>query len=518
VSAAGSVPATDSARTTETRPRQTPAAGPRASAGRGGIPAALAVALIVASVVPLAMLQLPNLLVSAMPAATLAKIAGRHGAASLVRACGLALPVMACAAPVAALLARRHRAWLTLLAGLIVIAAADLLGDWARTLPAIGADRVLHGLGAGIALPATLALAFERSPRWCRLLSRWWAVVAVISLLASVPLLRDQIAGGHWRAALQPFPVLTAFALAATALYVALAGGFGPPPRAAVTPAERSQLALIAIPVAGLAALDVGISDQPARTLIVSAAIALLALAGLAVATSADVTTGGAPGPRGRLCLPLAGAVCGFALAPTADAIGTLRPVAAGPHPALHALWLPLAAAAAACLLGACVAAALRGGATMPAGAHAAVHTGGRGAFRVTLAGLACAAAGLLAARAFGPAASQTALAVACALLAGGLATALCAGLGQCTPAGAMSGVSLMLAGAVTGYLAAAAVQVRLLGSLTASTREASVAGALTGAAGDWELVAASATAIAAVGVFFVGRVRQVRERVSAHG
>jgi hypothetical protein len=482
----------------------------------------------VASVVPLAALQLPNLIAAGMSAATMARIAGPNGAASLVRVSGLALPVMACVAPVAAVLARRHRAWPSLVTGLILLGAADLLGNSAHSVLTIGVDRGLHGLGAGIALPATLALAWERPRRWRRLLSRWWVVVMVISLLASVPLLRDRLAGGDWRVQLQPFPWLTAFALAATAVYLALTGGAGPPPRAAVTPAERSQLGLLAAPLAGLGALDIGISGQLASSVGVAAGVALFVLACLAMVTSADAVTGGPRGPRPRLCFPLIGACAGFVLAPTAGAIGTLRSLAAGPDPALRALWLPLAAGAAACVLGTGIAHLLRPGPeAAAAGAHAARHKSGkgskgarsgRGALRCVLAGLACAAAGLLTARLAGPDGSQAELAVAYALIAGGLAAALSSGIAEATPAGAMTGLSLALAGAMTGYLAAGAIQIRLVGSLAAAAQPSAVVGALTRAAGTWELAAAAAAAAAGIAAFFIARARRGQGEVPVRG
>jgi hypothetical protein len=547
-----------------------PERSPAASPARGGTLAGAAAVLVVASVVPLALLQLPNLIGSSMSAATMARIAGPNGAADLIRASGLALPVMACVAPVAAVLARRHRAWPSLLTGLILLGAADLLGDSARSVLLIAIDRGLHGLGAGIALPATLALAWERSPWWRRLLCRWWTVVLVLSLLGSVPLLRDRLTSGGWRAALQPFPWLTAVALAVTALYIALTGGAGPPARAAVTPAERSQLALLAAPAAGLSVLAVGVSDQLASSVVAAAAVAVFVLACMAMVTSADAVTGGERGTRGRLCFPLVGACAGFVLAPTAGAISTLRSLAAGPDPALRALGIPLAAAAAACLLGTGIAWLLRTGAgsgdvaatagtlspgcadgeARRAGAHAARHKArssarpgqgaragqgaagpaGQAALRCVVAGLACAAAGLLAARAAGPNGSQAELAGAYALLAGGLAMALSASIAAAPPAGAMAGLSLALVGALIGYLAAAAIQIRLLGSAASATAGAAAAhaaatahaatadSALTRVAGSWELVAAAAAAVAAAAALFIGRARRRKGEVPVRG
>jgi hypothetical protein len=508
-----------------------PSVGPAEGAARGGPLAAVVAVLIVACVVPLALLQLPNLLATELPVADLARVTGHGSVVGLVRASGLALPVMACVAPVAALLARRRRAWPVLLAGLLAIGAADLLADSVHSTLTIGADRALHGLGAGLALPATLALAWERPPRWCRLLARWWVVVTVISLFGVVPVMRDRLAGGDWRAALQPFPWLTAIGLAATALYVALTGGAGRQTRSAVTPAERSQLALLAVPVLGLGALDVGVSNQNSRSVAVAAGVAVVVLAALAMVTSTDPVTGGGRGRARRLCFPLVAACAGFALAPTVGQIATLRPPAtADPDPALRSLWLPLAAAAAGCLLGTAVAwlagrraARQQGdGRAGRAGAHAARHksvkkTNGRPG-RLTLAwviaGLICTAAGLVIAHVAGPAGGQHELAAAYALLAGGLTVALSAGVADATPGGALAGLSLALAGALTGYLLAGAIQVRLVGSLASSSIQAQLGGpavaqALTRAANWWDVAAAAGAVVAAAGVSLIGRARR---------
>ena len=82
--------------------------------------------------------------------------------ASLLRASGLALPAMAVAGSLAALAVRWLRAGPVLLAGLLLLAAADALGGTARTVALIGADRSLHGAGAGIAMAGVVAVVAER--------------------------------------------------------------------------------------------------------------------------------------------------------------------------------------------------------------------------------------------------------------------------------------------------------------------------------------------------------------------
>ena len=69
---------------------------------------------------------------------------------------------MAVAGSLAALAVRWLRAGLVLLAGLLALAAADVLGDAARTVAPIGVDRSLHGAGAGIAMVGVVAIAAEQ--------------------------------------------------------------------------------------------------------------------------------------------------------------------------------------------------------------------------------------------------------------------------------------------------------------------------------------------------------------------
>ena len=117
-------------------------------------------AAVVAAVIPLAVLQIPDAIAWSLPARYAE--AGPGALGSLLRAAGLALPAMAVAAPFGALATRRFRAGPVLLAGLLALAAADVLGGGAQTVPLIGADRSLHGLGAGTCLAAVAAIAAER--------------------------------------------------------------------------------------------------------------------------------------------------------------------------------------------------------------------------------------------------------------------------------------------------------------------------------------------------------------------
>jgi hypothetical protein len=183
---------------------------------------ALCAVAIVAAVVPLAILQIPNVFAWSLPPHLAG--AGPDAVASLVRASGLALPAMAVAAPLGALAVRRLRPGPVLLAGLLVIAAADVLGGSARTVALIGVDRSLHGLGAGVAMTAVAAI-ISGSPAAGRSLAGWWAAVTVAGLAAAAGLMRHLVTAGDWHAALQPYPQLTGAALGLAALYAVLAGG-----------------------------------------------------------------------------------------------------------------------------------------------------------------------------------------------------------------------------------------------------------------------------------------------------
>jgi hypothetical protein len=459
----------------------------RARAGAARRAAAdTAAAAVVAAVAPLCVLQAPNAIAWAMT--SLGPVAaGPQGPGAVLRASGLALPAMAAVAGVAALAARRLRAWPVLLTGLIVMALADVLGGSARTIELIGIDRTLHGLGAGIAMPAALALAWERSPGARPLLAALWSALTVTGLIAAVAVIRHRLSGGDWHAAFRPYPWLTGAALAAAAVYAVLAGGAAIPSGEARDGArkdiahERTQLAVLAGPAIGLSALTVAVTYRQPAALLAAASVDTLVLCGVAAVASADKVVGG------PLCFPLIGAVTGLVVAPAAGAVTSLR--AFVPAQPGGPSWLPLAAAMGAAAAGAAIAVAARRSPRPVAGA-----------------GLALAAASLAAARIAGPLAAGPVLAAVSAPLAGGLAAAMTAALTAATLTSALSGASLMLAGLMTGYLAAGSVQVRMVASL-APARPA-VGGALTGAAGLWELAGAVAVVIVTTVVIVAARAR----------
>ena len=248
--------------------------------------------------------------------------------ASLLRASGLALPAMAVAGSLAALAVRWLRAGPVLLTGLLLLAAADALGDSARTIALIGADRSLHGAGAGIAMTGVIAVVAERQahrrprhePREGRpdaarlVLAGWWAAFTVAGLALAPELMRHRVSPGDWRAALQPYPWLTGAALALGALYALLAADTAvTTARNAFPAAERAQLALLTVPVAGICAIAVAVTYRGGQA---AAAVAdAIALAGIAAITARA-------GSAARFAVVCA--VTGFALAPGAGAVTAL--------------------------------------------------------------------------------------------------------------------------------------------------------------------------------------------------
>jgi hypothetical protein len=450
-------------------------------------------AAVVVTVAPLCFLQAPNAIAWAMASPG-------PGGTEVMRAAGLALPAMAALGGVAALAVTRVRAWPVLLTGLLAMAAGDALGGAAHTVGLIGAARILHGAAAGVAMPAALALAWERRAR--HLLVALWATVTVTGLIAATAVVHARLAGGDWHAALAPSAWLTGAALTLAALYAVLADGPGPAARGSTgrlgtrTDAthERTQLAVLAVPGIGLSVLSVAVTFRQPAALLAAASVSIVILYGVAAVASADKLVGG------RLCFPLIGAVTGLVVAPAAGAVTSLRALApaAGAHgPA--ASWLPLAATAGSALAGAAAALLLR-----------------RRPGIVVLAGLAVTAESLIAARVAGPFASVPVLAGVSAPLAAGLAAAMTAALADASAASALSGVSLLLAGLMTGDLAAGSVQVRMVVRLAAAPSAAR--SALTGAAGLWELAGAGSVVIVMAAIIIAGRARRAGASARSRG
>jgi hypothetical protein len=446
-----------------------------------------------ATVAPLCLLQAPNAIAWALGTSGGAGT-GSQGSIAVLRAAGLALPAMAAMAGIAALAVLRLRAWPVLLTGLLVMAVADTLGGPARTVTVIAVVRVLHGIAAGLALPAALALAWERAPVPRRWLTALWSAATVAGLAAAPAVARARLDTGGWHAALAPYPWLTGAALTVAALYAVLAAGPGTARREQLrlpgarqdAIQERAQLAVLAVPGIGLAALSVAITYRPPAALLAAGAVAVLILYGVAAVASADRLVGG------PLCFPFIGAVTGLVVAPAAGAVTSLRALNPGSRGGLS--WLPLGVTAAAVAAGVAVALVLR-----------------RRPRAVVLAGLVIAVEGLAGARLAGPYGPALVLAGVSAPLAAGLAAAMTAALAESGVASALSGVSLLMAGLMTGYLASGAVQVRMVTQLTAGPADLQAAErlALAGAVGVWELVGLLSVLMAIAVIILTGRARR---------
>jgi len=466
--------------------------------------ASLCALAIVATVVPLALAQIPDAIAWSLPPRLAA--GGPAVVTSVLRASGLALPAMAVTGSLAALAVRWLRAGPVLLAGLFLLAAADALGDAARTVILIGVDRSLHGAGAGVTLAGVIAVITERRARQRRrpepgrrqdsgqrhqpgerrpgeryqqfpaatgrLAAGWWAAVMVAGLAMAPELMRHRVSSGGWHAALQPYPWLTAAALTLAALYALLAEGTAvATARNAFPAAERAQLALLTAPVAGICAIAVAVTYRGGHAVDAAAITDTIALAGIAAITARA-------GTAGRFAVVCA--VTGFVLAPAAGAVTALT---ASTQSTAETGGAVLAAA----LCGA-------GLALLPKRPHPRA---------LTVTGLVLAAAGLTALDLAGLAApSGRMLMLLSAPVAAGLAAALTASLRAAGPAGALAGVVLLLAGLVAGYLAAGAVQLR---ALTGATTVPAAHAALATAAGHWTLTAAGVAGTVALALTCIG-------------
>lgn len=269
----------------------------------------------------------------------------------MVRAFGLALPAMLLTVPLAAIAVGRFRAAPILLAGLALLALADAAGGYADSPGLAGVLRVLHGVGAGTLIPATLVVAAER--RRNVLLPIWAGVLACSLLSAQALALWPLDDADSWQVALRPYPLLTGIALVLAAAYLVLwlIGGdgtrVGDPAVTRQASSERRRLALALIPATGLAALGIFLTfDWPATLVVATAAVA-------AIAVLAMLALGTFEGPGGRT-LAFANVAVGLVVLPTAAQTTYIELKGLG-GPGLKGLWLPLAVAAALALVSAVV-------------------------------------------------------------------------------------------------------------------------------------------------------------------
>ena len=313
---------------------------------------------------PAAVLVMPDAVINVVPAAASALELGDAGIPDLLRATGLSLPALVATVPLAAVAARRLPAWTVLLAGAAVLLAGVAGARLAGSVPLVAAVRATQGVGAGLMLPATLVLVWERGVRNLRAV---WAGVFTGMLVLAMPLALGAVpapAGGaavpDWRVALAPFAWPAAVAVVAACVHPLLRGAVPRTP-AAQRPADRGRLLLVFVPVAGFTFLAVVAAHEwsPGARLVVAAA-ALLSLLGLAVAGDGDEHgvdgADGADGERGgrgdaRACALVMIAV-GLLCHPVAGPLAGLASAAAEPGDGPAAV-LPFVLAAAAAAAGA---------------------------------------------------------------------------------------------------------------------------------------------------------------------
>ncbi|MEW9533309.1 hypothetical protein [Microbispora sp. NPDC049125] len=431
------------------------------------------IGLLTAVALPLAVVAIPNTIsiVAALLPPGVSQVA-------MMRAHGLALPAMLLTVPLAAVAVRRFRAAPILVAGLTLLALADVAGGYAGSTSLVGALRVLHGVGAGMLVPATLVAVAERPRR--RVLLAVWAGALSASLLSAQALALwplDDVSS--WKVTLQPYPLLTGVALALAAAYLVLwliAGDDGAetatgetvaekismektgsgtradalsaevrPARGRVTAAERGRLLLAAVPAAGIAVLAIGTTfDWPPSLVVVAAAVAVLAMLGLAAVGTFE-------GPGGRT-LALANVAIGLVVLPTAAQTTYVELGGLG-GPGLKGLWLPFLIAVVAAFAAAVVAG------TLPEAL----------APRLTAGGLVAVVAGLCAIRLLVPDAYGPPLVVPFTLLAVGSAVALVSGLRLAGVGAALLGLSLCFPAVLAGFLLGTGIQVDRLREATGS-------------------------------------------------
>lgn len=279
----------------------------------------------------------------------------------LIRAYGATLPVLAAAAPIVTLVLYRVRPQGVLLAGLAllgVVAALTVVpgGPDTRAMPAVAVLRSVQGLGAGAALPASLALAWQRAPSMRRVTTAIWAAACLSGLILAEPLARA-VPGPLPR---HPWAIGAALLLAALLLVAApardphrRASGRRPPdvpaPRdpAPRDPASRAPghpagagdvpplLVAPLLPAAGVATLGIGTTfDWTPRGLLIAAAAAVAAVGSLAIPVCTELrrSAGGGTTWRGRgtawWCAPLVAATAGLCTLPVFGALAGRYPPA----------------------------------------------------------------------------------------------------------------------------------------------------------------------------------------------
>lgn len=478
-----------------------------ASPGEQGLIGLAVVLLIIVTAVPAAVVLLPDTASYVVPQAMHDLRLSDGQAAGFIRACGLALPALLLTTPIAAALARRVPAWMVLLSGLAVMLGAQAAAAYATSVPLVGAVRLAEGAGAGAALPAALALAWERGRR--RVTAGVWAGALAGSLMLATPLALAATPapdpdGVAWRAILHPFWWLGAVALLATGLLgVArprLGRAAGPTTgrvagRAAARQSERLQLLLPVVPATGFAFLAVVTTyDWSPGAQLILATCGIVGLLGLAAVGSRDAITGSPLGcavvmiAAGLLAMPVTGPLAGL----LGGRGASLSPFAAG---------------AACAMLAALVAAALGGTAATGRGAVF-------GGYALTVVAILLLLTMLLTAEA---GSEQWVLLGALCVLGAGVGLALGAALRQTEAGPSLFGLSLCFPAALAGHLVVGPLQVAKVGAVTkAGGGAAEALFALTAAYRLWLVAACVIAIVLAAATAWVSRGRGGRSAAIA--
>jgi hypothetical protein len=456
----------------------------------------LVVGLLTAVALPLAVVAIPNT-ISVVSALLPPELAG----VGILRAHGLALPVLLCVVPLAGAALRRFQPAPILMAGLALLALADVLGGFADSTFSVGALRVLHGAGAGILVPATFVASWQRPGAARGVLMPIWAGALAAGLLSAQALaLWPLDAVTSWRVTLQPYPLMTGVALLLAAVYFMLSrltresAGTHPSRRSSERGepvlakhghpasakhghsalAERGHPALAAVPSAGIAVLAVGTTfNWPSGLIVAAAAVAVAML--LAMASAGRIV-----GPGGR-SLAFVMVAVGLVVLPTAAQMTYVELGGLG-GPGLSGLWAPFG-----------IAVVTAFGAALVAGRMSEAL-----APRLVGGGLVAMVVGLCAVRLFVPASSGASLVVPFTLLTAGAAVAVTSVIRGAGLRAALFGLSLCFPAVLSGFLLGTGIQVGWLRAVSTFGKVSSQAmvDGFVGALHIWALVAGFAVVV----------------------
>ncbi|MEV0202335.1 hypothetical protein [Nonomuraea sp. NPDC050691] len=389
----------------------------------------IVLALLIVAALPLAIVAIPNTV--SVVGDLLPPGFDRLG---LMRAHGLALPAMMLTVPLAAVALGRVRVAYILIAGLALLAVADAAGGYAGSTFLVGVLRVVHGVGAGLLLPATLVAAWERPA----VLRAVWSGVLALSLLSAQALALWPLDGvSDWKVTLQPYPMLTGAALVLAAAYLVLWLLYGPRPAPRPQPRERSRLLLATMPAAGIAIVAISTASEDWRPNVVIV-VAVLAVGALLALASIGV-------PEARSLAYVMVAV-GAVLLPSIAQVTYVEMGGLG-GPGLKGLWGPFGVA---------------GGLAVAAAVLVRLFVRAEASWPAPF-GLLAMVVGLCSVRVVVPAADGRVLVVPFTLLAVGAAVALTASLRRAGVGAALFGLALCFPAVLSGYLLGSGVQMAML-------------------------------------------------------